>query len=136
MTPISIVAGSSGAILIALIVLFRYEDARGKRVLLSSVRGILDRAVAAINGKVSRFFRHIGTGAFQATIHFLIHRLLSHLIRVLTYFESYLSRLQLRNKRIANVIRNSESRTHLSEIADHKAETSLSDEERRRRREY
>jgi len=136
LTPALSVAATSAAVLGALLVLFTVEERRGERVILRRIREFFDTVVVAVSTQIARFFGHIGTGAFQATIHFFIHRLLARLIRLLTAFESYLARLQRRNKRIARVIQHSDHHTHLHEIAHHKEETSLSDEEKRQRRQH
>ena len=130
------VAVGSATVLVALLALFASEEKRGRRVVLAALRARFDRVVEWVSTKTAIFFEPIGTGAFQATIHFFIHRLLSRLIRVLTHFESYLARLQMRNKRIARVFQNSGQHTHLHEIASHKEETSLSDEEKRQRKQH
>lgn len=131
-----ITAAVSAVILVTLLVLYRIEEGKGHRIVLLRVREFLDRIVFRLGSGISRFFAHIGAGAFQATFHYLIHRLLSRIIRLLTSLESYLSRLQLRNKRIATVMREGGRRTHLDEIASHKEQTSLSEEERRQRRKH
>lgn len=135
MQGIAVMAGSA-ALLTLLVVLFRAEEARGRRLFLPGVRQRLDRAVLDISVFLSRFFGHIGTGAFRATFHYFVHRLLARVIAVLTRLQSYLSRLQLRNKHIATIVREKETPSHLDEIASHKEETSLSDEEKRRRRSH
>lgn len=132
---LSIAAGSAVAIAL-LIMLFRAEERSGKRIIFPRIRGFFDTALQYAGMQLERFCSYLGTGVFRAVFHYFVHGLLSRIIKLLGRLETYLARLQLRNKRIATGVRSNHKKTHLDEIATHKEETSLSAEEKRKRRRH
>ncbi|MFT5036720.1 MAG: hypothetical protein ACI9VM_000283 [Candidatus Azotimanducaceae bacterium] len=128
------VIGVSTGVLLLLLALFRAEESRNHRMLLSGTRAKLDLAVVWCSHKISYMFRHLGAGVIRVTFHFILHKILSVSIFFLTKIGGYLSHLQLRNKRVAKVMKKKSQDNHLDAIATYKQETALSDEEKRKRR--
>lgn len=128
------IAAGSGGMLLLLLVLFRTEEKHGHRVLLPHIRNKLDAAVLAFYSGWNRLFSYLGAGTVRVTFHYLVHGLLARLILFLGKCQSYLSLLQLRNKKKATTIRGHTKKSHLDEIALYKEEHSLSPEEKRKRK--
>ena len=126
----------SAATIVALVALFNAEARRGERILLTRIRNWLDRVVLYLGSAFGRLFTYIGAGVFKVVFHYFVHKILSRCIAVLHGIASYLSHLQIRNKRRAMTVRNGENRSHLDEIAAHKEETSLTEAERRKMRSH
>ena len=130
------VIGVSAGVLIALVSLFNAEESRQRRVVLSGVRDFLDRVVVWCTQKINYLFRHLGAGVFRVTFHFLLHTLLSASIAVLTKVREFLSHLQLRNKRVAKVMKTKVTETHLDALTSHKEAVSLTEKEKQKRRSH
>lgn len=126
--------GVSLGVLLLLVIFFRFEDKRGRRVVLSGVRNSIDDAVLLSSNAIGSFFETIGSRGTRIVMHFIIHNVLKTILRLLEKSESGITRLLHSNRRKAHVIRESTARTHLHEIADHKVETALTDEEKRKKK--
>lgn len=130
---LTVVGVSAGALLL-LVVLFRIESARGSRIFFPRLRTWLDTVVIWCSRRLSKLSLHVGTGAMRASVHYVVQKVLGFCISGLTRVEEHLSKLQLRNRRIAKIIRSEEEKNHLDAIAAYKEENSLTDEEKRKRR--
>jgi hypothetical protein len=120
----------SGTLLVAFSVLVRAEAARGKRILLSGLRERLDRAVLRTAPFLRATRRHLGTGSVRVIFHYVAHGVIARLVRMSERASAYLARLERRNRKLARTIRERETPSHFSVIAEHKATVALSDEER------
>ena len=135
LSSVSVAAGSA-VVLVLLVALFRAEAAHKRRLVLGGLRAFFDTMLIRAGVLFHRFFRYFETGTARATFHFLVHALLSRVIALLERFQAYLSSLELRNKRVATVIKDSRKKSHLDEIAVYKEEHSLSEEEKRKRKSH
>lgn len=126
--------GGSIGILLLLLLLFRHEEKRGKRVVLGNLRQALDGFVLFLGESISSFFETIGSKSGRIILHFVIHKLLRTTLNVLARCESSITRMLKSNRRLAKNVREPSIRTHLHEIADYKAETELTDEEKNKKK--
>ena len=121
---------SSGAVALAFVSLLYYERGRGMRI-MPTTRAAFDAAVERVLG---RFGYRIPTAAFgtiRQSSHYLFHRALTRVLAYLATLEAFLNRLVRSNRRhAARTVR----AKHLTELSAHKRASSLSEEEKARRR--
>ena len=129
------IVGSSAALLAALGLLFHVEFTRGERIVLSGVRGWLDRAVSLWWLGCARVGNWLGVGTARIVIHFVIHSVLAGCLRILEFFQQRIMHLQRRNRSVVKSIKTEKQSSHLDSIAEHKESVSLSDVEKRKLRE-
>jgi hypothetical protein len=134
MTLVLTIIGVSVGVLVLLLSLFKAEESRGSRIVLPRVREYLDRGIVGFSNKLAYFFGHLGSGVVRTTFHYLLHKFLNVCIALLTKSKAFLAHLQLRNKRVAKVMKAKTTENHLDAIAAHREETALSEEEKRQRR--
>jgi len=126
----------SAGILCFLSVLFYIEKRRGTRF-LSSLREAGDRGIAWLIRHMSRVSGFLERDVFRRTIHYVFHRVLEFMLSGLHVLEYYVGKLIHTNRTIAKkgAREPSGATTKLAEIAEHKVNTALSDEERREHKE-
>lgn len=125
---------TSAVLSLLFILFFRFESKRGAR-LGERIRTHLDFIVLDIAHKIhtatqvylKRFLKQFG--------HFIIHSLLAGILKLLRSFERNISHVMRINKTRANrAEKRSEERNKLEEIALHKLETTLTEEEKQKHR--
>lgn len=117
-----------------LLLLFRYEARRGVRV-LEYVRTRLDFIVLEVTHRVHTvthvFLKHV----VKQWGHYVVHSFLAGMLILLRSFERSVSHVMRVNKRRAQKAeRNSDERNKLEEIALHKLQVALSEEEKLQRK--
>ena len=118
---------------------FSYEQKVGKRVFLDLVRTGLDNVLLKLGAKTQRFFVYLGRYIITLSWYYSLHTFLKFFLKALAklYFsvETLLQRNRVRAKKIRSERRQSTNGdTHLSQIANHKAETALTEAEKNKRK--
>jgi len=124
------VLGVSGLLLLFFGTLFKVEGDKEGRILLVTAREWLDEKLM---GLIAYFYyktNQFGRGSVRLVLHFFVHLILDFLLGVLSWFTGHIHRLQRRNKSVAKSVKEERERTHLTIIAEHKASSSLSEEEK------
>lgn len=133
MTPLISLIGST-IILALCIFLFRYEQSRGARF-LSNVRAHIDFHLLKIRHSWNIGVRYWGRYFVRQVIHYIFHTFLTGLIKGLRVLEERLKLVVRSNRALA---RKSEtertSMNILEEVALHKLEVALSEEEKKRKK--
>jgi hypothetical protein len=125
--------GASAFILGGLTILFRIEDSFGDQIMLVKVRRAGDRLLGAIRNNIGA--HHVkGIDYVRLTWHYVIHIFLRRIIRGIVFLQRRLEETQQRNREAAKVIRADAQSSHLTQIANHKESTALSEEEKKRRK--
>lgn len=127
--PLILTLGS-GAVMLAFISMLWYERVRGGRF-APRTRSAFDGMVERLLG---RFGYHIPTTAFgtlRQSSHYLFHRGLTRVLAGIAALETFVRRLVRSNRRRAA---RAAGAPHLSELSAHKRASSLSEEEKTRRR--
>lgn len=118
----------SAALFVALLMLVQTEIKKGNRVLLANVRQSLDAHLVTFNLWRKRQWQHFVRYILQLGWYYSLHSLLQGIMRVLVaiyeYIETHFERNRLRTKDL-RAQKRKEVNGHLSAVAEHKAETSL-----------
>ena len=130
MTTALIYFGSSALVLIILSSLYLIEDIKGRRILLPTARNFFDHILASLLGSVVRSFKVMWHWIAQFVLSHGVSKLLSATMSYLRKLEQRVEDLVLHNRQA--VKREKRERTHLDEIADHKVQSALSEEDKHR----
>ena len=111
-------------------VLVSIEQRRGSRILLGGARARLDQLCVKIALQFRRSYEHFSKFVVQLGWYYSVHSFLRTILRLLIatyeYFESHFEQNRKRAKELrAERRRQQRQRTHLTEMAEHKAETAL-----------
>lgn len=112
-------------------VLVSVEYARGKRIILASGRGWVDKIFITVASRVRGTYDHFSKYVVQLGWYYSVHSFLRTVLRMLVatyeYFESHfeLNRKRAKQLRAEKQERLESQRTHLTEMAEHKVETAL-----------
>ncbi len=135
MTPVLVGLLISFSCVGALALLFSYEQKRGVRV-GEHLRARGDFFVLKIEHALHRGLTYIGSDLIPQLARYTIHAILKGTLRIVTGVESSLRKSMRINRSLAKQSeRESVTRNKLEEIAIHKAENALTEEEKRLRRE-
>jgi hypothetical protein len=114
-------------------VVVRVEEARGKRLLLGGVRQVLDAKIFSLgrwcDGVWHHFVRYIVQLGWYYSIHSLLRTILQVLVSVYTYIENIFERNREKTKVLRRERKQKTRQTHLTQIAEHKAEVALTPSE-------
>lgn len=124
----------SSVILIVLVVVFRFEKNRGRRV-VDRFRTYIDFWLLKIRHMILVRFRAWGTYMIRQVLQYLFHTLLRGSIRSLSALEGRLKAILRSNKTLAkksDIERN--TKNMLEEVALHKMEVALTEKEKRIRK--
>lgn len=123
---------ASVVFLVVLVTLFRYERKRGRRF-AEYVRERADFAVLKIAHAIRMFVGVLGGGVVRQTLHYLFHAALSAVLGLLTLFQNGVREIMRSNRALARrSLKERTTRNKLDEIALHKIQVALSEEEKRR----
>lgn len=125
----------SAVIVVFLIFLFRFEAKRGLRI-ADRIRTRLDffvlQIVHSVHVSARLFFRKV----LKQSVHFIVHTLLISILSTIKSFERRVTHMMRSNKsRAISSERKSKERNKLEEIAIHKLEVALSEEEKEKHKE-
>jgi hypothetical protein len=116
---------------LALALLFRYEEKRGLRF-LEHVRIRADFYVLKATAALHKLLNYTGRNFIRQVAHYLFHSLLRSVLDMLKRGEKSLRNAMRINKTLAKrAERESTTRTKLEEIALHKAANALTEDEKR-----
>ena len=122
----------SGYLLVFALVV-QLEQKKAHRLVGARFRATLDRGVEKGAAGLKRRWRHVMRYVVQLGWYYGIHSLLRGILKVLisiyTFFEQMFERNRLRTKELRQELKRHIGKSHLTEMADHKAETTLSPEE-------
>ena len=136
MTPFTFLLVSS-AVFSVLALWFSFEERKGAR-LASGVRVKLDQAVTSAQVSLDRMATRFGSGSLLTLTYWSFHSLLTGARAGLTHMLEWVDRLMRRNLRRAERLelerQTIKSESPLSQIAAHKAATSLTEKQREAKR--
>ncbi len=116
-----------------LLILFVSEERRGARF-LPHARSVLDRLIEAIARQTKALARFVHRDFLYQTVRYLFNVILKVLLRVVRFFEDRIQLTMRRNRLMAKRAGRARStRNKLDEIAEHKASTVLTEEEKKKR---
>ena len=121
--------GISVAVLLLLTVLYVVEDIQGKQVFMVKARARFDALLYVLLAKLQQWVSVFTTGFMRILFHYGAHSILKRLLATLRTLEARVEYLVRQNRKVARDLRN-RARTHLDDIADHKAEVALTDKEK------
>lgn len=122
----------SGCVVCGLVFLFRYEATRGARF-GSRFRAHFDFYVLKMRHTFHTRIRGKTRFIFKQILHYFVHTFLTGIIHLLARTERYLKNLVHSNKTFAKRSEHErKTRNKLEEVALHKMEVALTDEEKRR----
>lgn len=125
---------SLGAVL-ALVAIFRAEETHGARV-FRFIRERLDYQILKVTHTTLRLIRNVSRDVLRQTVRYFFHTFLKSTLALLTRFEHSIKNMMRSNSLVAKRSeRDRVSRNKLEEIALHKMEVALTEEEKRRHRE-
>lgn len=117
-----------------LLMLFRHEERRGARY-VEGVRAWFDGVVMRVARAWHGFLRMLGKDSLRQIFHYILHTLLGFVLYLNKRWEQALRAMMRINKNLArNAERERTSRTQLEELMLHKAQHTLTDEEKRIRK--
>ena len=127
--------GISMALALCIVLLLRHEEKHGIRF-ADKTRRHADFFVLKVIHNIRLGLRYVGRDALRQIFHYVFHSLLSAILRFMRNTEDILRDAIRSNKTVArNAERESETLSKLEEIALHKIETALTEEEKRAHRE-
>lgn len=130
MTTALMYLGGSTLLLIILGLFYSFEDRRGSRVLLVGLRGLVDSFLLSIQGFLSHTWDKFVTRFVKLLFHYGAHQLLKQVLQSVRRFESKIEEMLKRNKAVAREINGKKTHTHLDDIAAHKEESALTEEQK------
>jgi DNA integrity scanning protein DisA with diadenylate cyclase activity len=124
----------SATLLVVVIIVLRHERATGVRS-GRYVREHTDFYILKASHAVRQFFRSFGRGIVRQTAHYLLHTVLASFLQLFERGEQVVKTTMRSNRAIARRVQKERAtRNKLEEIAIHKMEVALSDDEKRVRR--
>ena len=110
--------------------LVQVEQRNTRRLVGGRLRDTLDRGAEKSGVELRRRWRHVMRYVVQLGWYYGIHSLLRGILKVLisiySFFEQMFEKNRLRTKELRQELKRHISKSHLTEMANHKAETSLS----------
>ncbi len=114
--------------------LVQLEQKNASRFVYGHLRESLDRGVEKGGAELRRRWRHVIRYVVQLGWYYGIHSLLRAVLKVLisvySFFEHMFERNRVRTKELRQELKRHISKSHLTEMADHKAETTLTQEQK------
>lgn len=114
--------------------LVSFEKRRGKRILLSGLRGFFDRVLVKISAFVRYWLTYIGRHIIKLSWYYSLHRFLRLIMTALVKIYDQLELVFMRNRDKARVIKIERKKmkqgSHLEQVAYHKEAVSLTEKER------
>lgn len=130
-----IIASISFTLLVILSKLFALETRAGKRFVMPSVRFALDNAIVAFADAIHRFFVYVTKYVITLSWYYSLHAFLQVILKFLASIYYVVENITHRNRDKARKIRQERkqsSRTHLEVLVDHKDETKLTEQQKKK----
>ncbi len=130
LSPAALLLITTTSIFAVWYLLVSVEQSKGRRLVLSAARAWLDSVCSAFALQCRRSFEHFSKFVVQLGWYYSVHSFLRAILRLLIatyeYFESHFEQNRRRAKELrAERRRQERQRTHLTVMAEHKAETAL-----------
>jgi uncharacterized membrane protein len=124
----------SSILFIGFALVVHVEQKNAHRLVGGRLRATLDRGVEKSGSELRRRWRHVMRYVVQLGWYYGIHSLLQAILKVIvtvySFFEQMFERNRLRTKQLRQELRRHIHKSHLTQMADHKAETTLSPEQK------
>jgi hypothetical protein len=130
-----IVAGTSFVLLVIFSRLCTLEKKAGRRFILPTVRFALDNLIVSITTSVHRFFVYVTKYVITLSWYYSLHAFLGVTLKFLASIYYMVENITHRNRDKARKIRQERkqsSRTHLEVLVDHKDETKLTEQQKKK----
>lgn len=130
-----IIAATSFILLISLGRLFTLEKRAGKRYVLPTLRFALDNLIVAIATTVHRFFVYVTKYIITLSWYYSLHAFLQVTLKFIAGIYYVIENFTHRNRDKARKIRQERkqsTRTHLEVLVDHKDETQLTEQQKKK----
>lgn len=116
---------------------FTVESKKGNRVLMSGARDRLDSIISTVTQYLAGKIIYLGRHTIKLSWYYGIHKVLRLILSVLVKAYDNLEELFLRNKDRAKTLKKekksmSQSTNHLSQMADHKVSSALTDGQKKK----
>lgn len=124
----------SAAISVGFLVLFAHEERTGRRR-LASLRSRFDIFIIEASRACGKFFSLLGKDSLRQIFHFALHKVLQFALYINKRWETTVRHMMHTNKTLAQGAElERTTRNKLEEIALHKMKHSLSDDEKKKRK--
>ena len=125
-------------VFVVILVVVQAEQKRGTRFLLSGVRGGFDSLISKIDLKVAAWWDHFVRYIVQLGWYYGLHSFLQAVLKTIVAFyervESVFEINRHRTKQLRDEKKQATTQNHLTEMAQHKADTALTPAQQRRRK--
>jgi hypothetical protein len=125
-------------IFILLLIIFHFERRKQKRIFAHSLRIWLDKKLAQLESGVVRGWNHFVRYVVQLNWYYSIHSVLKTILLGMqvfyTSFEKIFERNRSRTKKLRMEKRQLNTISHLTQMADHKADTALTPAQKKKLR--
>jgi hypothetical protein len=126
---------SFGIAFVAFLLLCEYEESRGKRLFLSTLRGLLDRYCTSISFRLQRTVRYITRYVITLSWYYSLHATLKVILASIAGVYHMLESVLISNRERARLLRKEKrSASHLEQIAEHKVDSKLTQAEAKKRK--
>jgi hypothetical protein len=129
------IAGTTFFLLVLFGLVFSRERKAGKRFFLPTLRFALDNAIVAIAQSVHRFFVYVTKYVITLSWYYSLHAFLQVTLKFLAGIYYVVENFTHRNRDKARKIRQERkqgSRSHLEVLVDHKDETKLTEQQKKK----
>lgn len=135
MSAVLLFTGSCLVAFIAYAIVTGLEAARGSRFFATRIRTWLDHALEALVTAFKRKVTYVGKYIITLSWYYSLHAFLKLVLQFLASVYHIVERILHHNRSKARRIRiERKQSSHLTEIADHKTKTALSDSEKKKRK--
>lgn len=114
----------------------RYEERRGSRLFLSHFRHWLDRMIVRFGDRVDRLVRYVTRYIITLSWYYSLHAFLKLVLQFIAGIYHVIEAVLIKNRDRARALRRErrQSQSHLTAIAEHKAEVKLTPAEAKKRK--
>jgi len=135
MSAVLLFTGSCLVAFIAYAILSGQEAHRGSRFFAAGIRDALDHAIESLVALCARKLTYVGKYIITLSWYYSLHAFLKLILQFLASIYHIVEKLLHHNRSKARRIRiERKQSSHLTEIADHKEKTALSDSEKKKRK--
>lgn len=128
----------SVGVFVLVLVVVQLEKGRGKRLVAAKVRGWLDYRLNAFETWITKVWNHFVRYVVQLNWYYSIHSVLKTILIAIqvfyTSFEKIFERNRSRAKKLRMEKRKLNTMNHLSQMADHKVDTALTTNQKKKLR--
>lgn len=137
MTAALLFAAGSGTLFVLFSWLFSVESRRGGRLLLAQKRAWLDEVLESVSHSFERKIIYIGRYIITLSWYYSLHAFLKLVLQFLASIYTVVERILHKNRDKARVIRTERkraTRSHLTDLHDHKQNTKLTETQKKKRK--